>query len=315
MGSGFQTQVYANQAPAVEGDFCDANPRYSVDAGPGGLIAGVSGLLVARFAWTTANPADGDGFPAAANNYGSGPVTGFVHREQQGLITHYLESASMLVPAGFPVTLMSGGGFWVKNNGATQALPGMKAYANFSDGKATFAVTGAPTSGATSSAASIAAGSFSLTGSITGNILTATVVGSGVVVPGAILAGTGVSTGNSIVSQISGTTGGAGSYYVSIPEQATAVETITGTYGTLTVGGTVAGTWFVGGAVTGASTGTIITALGTGSGGAGTYIVNNTQTVGTTALSLTATNVETKWTCMSSGLAGEIVKISSQPLG
>jgi hypothetical protein len=36
---GFQTVVNTQPAPAVEGDFCNTNPRFSVDAGPGGLQA------------------------------------------------------------------------------------------------------------------------------------------------------------------------------------------------------------------------------------------------------------------------------------
>ncbi len=97
-----QTAVNTVPAPAFEGDFCDSNPRYTYDAGPGGLVAGSAGLTVGRFAWAT-YPPDADNAPSVANNNGVGPVAGFVHREQQGLITTYLQTSSMLVPAGFPV--------------------------------------------------------------------------------------------------------------------------------------------------------------------------------------------------------------------
>jgi hypothetical protein len=55
---------------------------------------------------------------------------------------------------------------------------------------------------------------------------------------------------------------------------------------TLTVGGTVTGTFAVGQTITGTgvTSGTIITALGTGTGGAGTYTVNNSQTVASTTI-------------------------------
>ena len=117
-----------------------------------------------------------------------------------------------------------------------------------------------------------------------------------------------------IVSQLSGTTGGIGTYAVSIPEQSVASTTISGTYGTLTVGGTVTGTFGVGQTLSGTNvvSGTAITALGTGTGGAGTYIVNNNTSVSSTTIT-GATNVETSWYCRSSGLAGEIVKISNVP--
>jgi hypothetical protein len=55
---------------------------------------------------------------------------------------------------------------------------------------------------------------------------------------------------------------------------------------TLTVGGTVTGTFSIGMALTGTNVlaGTYITALGTGSGGAGTYTINQTQTVASTTI-------------------------------
>ena len=97
--------------------------------------------------------------------------------------------------------------------------------------------------------------------------------------------------------------------------------TVTETYGTLTVGGSVTGTFTVGqgiagtdGTTTTSSTVTFITALGTGAGGTGTYIVNKTQTLNATSITAPG-NVETKWIAVSSGAPGELVKISSHPLG
>jgi hypothetical protein len=307
---GFQQQIYYNQAPAVEGDFASTNPRAVVLAGPGGLIAGAS-FIIARAIWLTSSFIDDDGAPAVANAFGSGPIAGIAHREQQGLIQQYLQESTMIVPAGFPVTVFDNGDFWVKNNGATQATPGMKAYANFADGKFTAAATGAP-SGASGSASSIAASTFSVTGSIADNVLTVSAVGSGTVVPGGTISGTSVASGTQVVSQLSGTTGGIGTYAVSIPEQTVASTTISGTYGTLTVGGTVVGVFGVGQTLSGTNVvaGTAITALGTGTGGAGTYIVNNNTVVASTAIT-GATNVETKFVVRSSALPGELMKISS----
>jgi hypothetical protein len=318
---GFQTQAYYNPAPGVEGDFASTNPRATVLAGPGGLIAGDNGLVVGRFAWTTDEFVDADGAPAVANNYGAGPVAGFVHREQQGLITVYLEEATMLVPKGFPVTVFDGGDFWVKNNGSAQALPGMKAYANFADGTATFAASGAA-SGGTSSASTIAAETSSSTGSISGNVLTVTAVASGTIYPGTVISGTNVATGTQIVEQLlpletGEAVGGIGRYSVSIPEQTVASTAISGGYGLLTVGGTLTGSFGPGDTLsgTGVTAGTTIWQQLTGTtGGAGTYVVSPSQTVSSGAIN-SATNVETKWVCRSSGLPGEIVKISSWPQG
>jgi len=61
-------------------------------------------------------------------------------------------------------------------------------------------------------------------------------------------------------------------------------SSISGT--TLTVGGTVTGTFAVGQTIsgTGVTSGTVITALGTGTGGAGTYTVSASQTVASTII-------------------------------
>jgi hypothetical protein len=307
-----QTQVNVQQAPAVAGDFASKNPYWTFDAGPGGLVAGAAGTTVGLFAWV-APPVDGDGTNSWVNNFGTGNVAGFVHRAEQAMIENYLGSASMLIPAGLPVTLMNGGDFWVVNNGSGVATVGMKAYATFANGQATFAASGVPTTGASGSASTVAATTSSVTGSIAGDILTVAAVGSGTVYPGTTISGTNVTTGTQIVSQISGTTGGIGTYYVSIPEQTVASTTISGTYGLLTVGGTVVSGFAVNDVISGTNVvaGTTITALGTGTGGAGTYVVNNNTVVNSTAITVAAVNVETKWYCASNGLAGELVKITS----
>ncbi|WP_199085958.1 hypothetical protein [Bosea sp. ASV33] len=312
--AGFQTSVAVQPAPAVLGDFCDTNPRVSVDAGPRGLVAGSSGVLVGRFAWLSKALLDGDNAPAAVNNFGSGPVAGLVHREQQGLITTYLAQAGMQVPAGFPITVMSAGGIWVKNDGAAAVQPEMKAYANFADGKVTFAAPGAATSASVTGAIAASTGSF--TGSISDNILTITAVGSGTAVAGGLLSGTNVATGTRIVSQLSGTAGGIGTYVVSIPSQTVASTTISETYGTLTVSAVSSGTVGVGAVVSGSgvTAGTTVTALGTGTGGTGTYIVDTTQTAASTTVAATM-NIETRWIAKSAALAGELVKVTTHPLG
>lgn len=66
----------------------------------------------------------------------------------------------------------------------------------------------------------------SVTGAISGTTLTVTVVGSGTLYPGVMLSGTGVTAGTYIMSQISGTTGGVGTYTVN-NSQTVASTTIT----------------------------------------------------------------------------------------
>ena len=139
---------------------------------------------------------------------------------------------------------------------------------------------------------SIAAGTASFTASIAGFLMNVTGITSGTIEVGGLITGTGVSASTFINGQISGTPGGIGVYSVSV-SQTVASETISETFGIMTVtvvsSGVVAVGLTVGGA--GVSAGTIVTALGTGTGGNGTYFVNLTQTVASESLTLTATPV------------------------
>src|SRR6202046_1847556 len=139
-----QSQVFYQPAPAVAGDFASANTnRFTVLAGPGGLVAGPQGLTVGLFAWLSSTFIDTNGSPQVANNFGVGAPAGFVQRDQQALITTYLADASMVVPAGMPVTLFDSGDFWVVNNGTTQAIANVSvAYANYANGQVSFAAAG-----------------------------------------------------------------------------------------------------------------------------------------------------------------------------
>ncbi len=322
--SNFQIQVNTQPAPAIAGDFASANPRFSMLAGPGGLVAGSAGVTIGRFAWATAAPADADGAPSVVNNFGAGPISGFVHREQQGLITVYLQEQSVVIPGGFEMALMTGGDFWVKNEGTTQALPGMFAYAALGNGAASFAASGTAVANS-SVTGSIAAVSATFNGYASGNVLTVTGTTNGVAIaPGGFVSGTAsngsLSAGQTIVSQLSGTPGGIGTYALSIPEQTVAtsgsVTNFTETYGLLTVSAVASGTVTIGGTLTGTgvAASTTVTGLGTGTGNTGTYYVNNTQTQSSTAYTI-GSQVATKFIAMSSALPGELCKISSHPLG
>ena len=311
----FQTVTNSFQAPGIAGDFASSNPRASILSPPygqPGFLAGPNGLTIGLFAWYDATTF------LYVSNYGQGVPNGFVHRGAgDALITTYLAGFGSTIPAGFPVgSVMDAGDFFIVNNGTTIATPGMKAYANNSTGVATFAVTGAPATAASGSASSIAAGTGSFTASIADNVFTVTVVGSGVVVVGGTLAGTGVASGTMVTAQLSGTAGGVGTYSITPRDQTVASSTITETYGTLTVGGTVVAGFAVGQTITGSgvTAGTYITALGTGTGGAGTYIVSPTQTASSTAISAYS-NTETGWYCRSVGQPGDVVIISSRAMG
>lgn len=313
MGGPYQTQVQYSQAPAVQGDFCNTNPRYFLNAGQFGCVSGPAGATIGRFCWASFDAIDADNAPVQINSFGSGLPSGLVPREQQADITTYLADSSLVINPGFAMEVATDADMWVKNEGSAYANPYMKAYADFATGKVSFAATGSA-SQATSTSSTIAAETFAVTGSINGNVLTVTAVTSGSVVPGATLSGTNVAAGTQIVGQLTGTPNGVGTYAVNIGEQSVASETINGTYGQLTVGGTVGGngSFEVGGLLsgTGVAAGTIITAQLTGTGGAGTYVVNNNTVVGTGEAINATNNIETGYFAASGGAVGELVKIT-----
>jgi hypothetical protein len=316
---GFQTLGYTQPAAAVAGDFADSNDnRFSVIAGPGGLVAGVGGVTIGAFAWTSP-PVDPNETNQIAYSFGSIAPAGLVGRNQQGQNSTFLSFAGMTILQGYPVTIYNSVDMWVVNNGSTYAAPGMKAYANFSNGLVTFAAAGAPTTAASATTSSIAAATSSVTGSIADDVLTVTAVLSGTVYPGTTLSGTGVSSGTKVVSQVSGTAGGVGTYLVSIGGQAATSTTISGTYGVFTIGTlTTSGPFTVGQLLnaTGAVVaGTTITANLTGTGGTGgTMVVDNNTVVSSQTISAVS-NIETKWYARSGGAAGAIIKISNIPSG
>jgi hypothetical protein len=151
------------------------------------------------------------------------------------------------------------------------------------------ALNGTQVSDATFTGA-IATQNASFIGSIAGNTLSVSTVSSGSLAPGAAV--TGAANGTTITSQISGTTGGAGTYIVSVPQQLAATA-LTATYGVLTVSAVASGTISTGQTVvaSGVTNGTQITGLGTGTGLAGTYYVSPAQTVASGTLQTIATPI------------------------
>ena len=133
------------------------------------------------------------------------------------------------------------------------------------------------------------------TGSISGTTLTVTAITNGTIAAGQSLFGVGV-TSETVITALGTGTGGIGTYTINLSQTITSRQmnsaavgaivtgAISGT--TLTVSAVTSGTLYVGQTIqgTGVTALTIITALGTGSGGAGTYTVSTSQTVSSTTL-------------------------------
>jgi hypothetical protein len=128
------------------------------------------------------------------------------------------------------------------------------------------------------------------TGSISGTTLTVSSVTSGTIAVGQALFGIGV-TQETVITALGTGSGGVGTYTINISHSiasermnsatAGAIVTASTSGTTLTVSAVTSGTLYVGQTIQGAGvlTGTIITALGTGTGGTGTYTINKSQTV------------------------------------
>lgn len=318
--SGFQKNVNITPAPGVVGAAASMNPVYTVDAGPGGLTAGLQGIKVGRFAWNAYAIAGG---PGIANNFSpTAPAVpdGFIGNEQQGLITAWLGESSLIVPPGVPVTEISRADRFAANIYAEASI-GQKVFANLFSGDVLGAAAGSfPTLSFGSAAAftaSIPAGS---------NTMTVSAVASGVLAVGQQVFGPNVPPGTYIESLGTGT-GATGTYFLSqyaavAITAASLTSTLPGGIGgfvgtasfatsVMTVTAVTSGQLAVGQLVQSANVapGTYISSLGTGTGGTGTYNLSTAPgTIGAQAAS-TSSWIETGWYVNSPGNIGDVIKI------
>jgi len=133
------------------------------------------------------------------------------------------------------------------------------------------------------------------TGSISGTTLTVSAITSGTIAAGQALFGVNISQAT-IITALGTGTGGVGTYTINISQTVASEQMNSATVGcvftgsisttTLTVSSITSGSLALGQTIqgSGVTTGTIITALGTGSGSTGTYTVNKSQTVGSSTL-------------------------------
>jgi hypothetical protein len=143
--NGFQTFVNNDLPPAIAGDFAGANIRASVLGGPGQFVAPPAGTTVGVFAWF--DPVTG----FATNYYKPNTLLGFIHRDNQGLITAFLGQSTMQVVPGNMVTGMNRGDFWGLFAGGGSV--GQKVYADPVTGALTANVTGQGVQGSYTTAA------------------------------------------------------------------------------------------------------------------------------------------------------------------
>lgn len=295
---GFQQTVNQFNPLGVEGDFAGLGPRHTVLAGDGAFVAGPNGVIVGRYAFVLP-----DG--RTVTNGGGGALKGFVHRDMQALVTVYLAAFSMTIAPGFPVTLFDAGDFLARLAAGNAVVPGSTLYARYSDG----AITSTLPTGASVTASSGA--TFTATGTVDSLVVTAV---TGLISIGDTIAGTGVPAGTSIIAQVSGTAGGAGTYTTSGPTTA-AAATVTSFGSVLDVTAEGSGVLAVGDVIsgTGIPTGAAISSQVSGApGGIGVYTIDIPATAYAASTTVTVVAGEQiKFVAKSSAAVGELVKIST----
>lgn len=208
---GFQRTMNNDLPLAVAGDFASSNPRATVLAYEGQLVADTAGVAIGRFAWADYSTGKVNNF--RAGNTASQIPSGFIHREQQALITAFLGEATMLVPQGLMITIYDSGDFFA--TALTNFTRSQKVFGSVSTGQVSAGAAGA-----------LLNDGAVVTGSISGTTLTVTAVTSGTLKAGQPIAGSGVTAGTVILAQLTGTPGGIGTYSVSASQTA-ASTTIT----------------------------------------------------------------------------------------
>ena len=332
---GFQVSVNVQPAIGIAGDFASANPRSSVQAGAGGLVAGPQGVTVGAFAWVTYATADDANAPGTVQSFygvqagllptsGGNAPDGFVHREMQALNTIYppytTTAGDNTIQPGLGVGgLFRSGDFFMTNSGTTPVQPGHTVYAYLATGLARGGY--ANTSGTVATTAIAAATAISCTATVNGNIMTVSAISTGTIVAGALMANASLIVGTMVTGQITPlltgeALGGIGRYTLSIPEQTLAVAgTVTGSYGVLTLGATPTTAVPIGALLSSSTivgTATFVTQLLSGSPGVSgaTFAVSNATVAGSATVTFTL-DVATNWVVDSSALAGEVFKARS----
>ena len=319
----FQTSANTNSPIGVEGAKASSNITTSLVAPSGGLIADtVNGLTVARFAWINSTG-------TILTNYAPGGVPiapdGFVSQELQALITVWLAGQSMNVPPGLPANAFDRGDFFARV-GFQSASRGNKVFANL--------FSGAVIPGAAGSFPTYSAGQSSTFQATFANlVMTVTSLTTGYVGIGHLVTGVGIPANTRVISQASGTQGGAGTYNLSSPT-VTAITissaeacastpadsiggaTVTATFATnvMTVTAVTGGTLVPGQLLTdsqaGLAAGTYIVNQLTGTtGGVGTYTVSTTPGTLASGTVNASAWIETPWYFKTAANVGELAII------
>ncbi len=285
----FQTQINNQPAPGEAGDFYGVNPRASILGGPGMYSAPEGGLIVGRIAWV--NPDTG----AVSQSYVEGSQLGFLHRENNAVITAFLGEATYVVYEGLPITLFDQGDFWGRF--ADGAEPGQRVWADPGDGSLIAGGASAPTLDSYTATAGFGGTTqqgAAFTFQVTGNVATvSSVTAGGYVDEGTVVTGVGV-TDAPLGARLTGSEGGAGTF--TFVHADVGPVAATGANNVVTVTAVTQGALEVGSVIDSAGTDATVVALMSGTGGTGTYevggsaqrVASGSVTATTTVMNVTA---------------------------
>lgn len=187
-----QKTINYEPAPGIAGQFCSANPRYSMLADSGSLRAGTAGVTLGLFA--RAKNSDGtvtNAHPGVASRLG------FALRDNMGLIPTIPFVSGNSIPAGYEVSLLADGDVWMLF--AAGATIGQKVFASYADGSAVAGTAGsAPTATLTANTTSGSANLASVSTAVyAGEPVSGTGIPAGAyIVTGAAIGGTAVMSAN-----------------------------------------------------------------------------------------------------------------------
>jgi len=288
---GFQTTINNQPAPAEAGDFAGVNPRASVLGGPGQYVAPTGGAVVGRFCWV--DPVTG----ATSQTFVGGYLIGFLKRGNNAIITEFLGEAVYSVNRGLPLDIFDQGDFWALfDDGAT---PGQRVWADPSTGKPIAGGATAPTTDSFTADAGFggtAQQGAAFTIAITTNVATISAL-SGWVEAGDSV--TSASLGTVVLgTRLTGSLGGVGTF--TQVHANFAGEAGTAANNIVSVSAVAQGSLEVGSVIDSTGADATVTALGTGTGGVGTYTVGGSaQRVASAAV--TATNTVLNITAVATG--------------
>lgn len=273
---GFQTEINNQPAPAEAGDFFGVNPRASMLGGPEQWSAPEGGAVVGRFLWADPNAGD------VTQYFRAGCQIGFLHRENNAVITEFLAEASFVVYEGLPITLFDQGDFW--GLFAAGATPGQRVWANPGDGSLIAGGSSAPaldsyTASAGFGGTSQQGAAFSI--AITSNVATVSALTGGYVDEGTVVTSANI-TGVALGARLTGSAGGIGTF--TMTHANVTIETATGANEVLTVTAVTQGALKVGAVVDSTGADATVVALMSGTGGTGTYEVSTSARVASGAV-------------------------------